>query len=159
MPAFWPRCRGRATSLIARAHVAGAGLCRTGERQSAHRGRALSGPRTRERQSAHRGRAALSGPVRPPDPGGRPRHAAGRAVPGRPGAEWWAARRVRSHADSEYVDVTRMVPRARLLAELIARTRRWRACPSRPSGPWHNPRGDGSHEIGHERVRAGRGVR
>ncbi|MFE9814406.1 M20 family metallopeptidase [Streptomyces sp. NBC_00236] len=29
-----------------------------------------------------------------------------------------------AHADSEYVDVTRMVPRARLLAELIARTRR-----------------------------------
>lgn len=29
-----------------------------------------------------------------------------------------------AHADSEYVDVTRMVPRARLLAELVARTRR-----------------------------------
>lgn len=29
-----------------------------------------------------------------------------------------------AHADSEYVDVTRMVPRARLLAGLIARTRR-----------------------------------
>ncbi|MEU1470386.1 M20 family metallopeptidase [Streptomyces sp. NPDC005761] len=29
-----------------------------------------------------------------------------------------------AHADSEYVDIDRMVPRARLLAELIARTRR-----------------------------------
>ncbi|MFD5270804.1 M20 family metallopeptidase [Streptomyces sp. NPDC058335] len=30
-----------------------------------------------------------------------------------------------AHADTEYVDVARMVPRTRLLAELITRTRRW----------------------------------
>lgn len=30
-----------------------------------------------------------------------------------------------AHADTEYVDITRMVPRTRLLAELISRTRRW----------------------------------
>lgn len=28
-----------------------------------------------------------------------------------------------AHADSEYVDITQMVPRTRLLAELVARTR------------------------------------
>ncbi|WP_093775746.1 M20 family metallopeptidase [Streptomyces sp. yr375] len=30
-----------------------------------------------------------------------------------------------AHADSEYVDVARMLPRARLLAQLVARTRQW----------------------------------